>query len=314
MYYDYLPLWIRYFENLGADIIISSKTNKEIINDGVKYAVDEACLPVKLFFGHVAQLRGQCDYIFLPRLMSVKEGEHHCPQFGGLPELIRYSIKDLPPLIDKEINCNKNDLIVSAYEIGWVLTHNKRKLKRAFEKASMEYMMEIAEKQIRNQRKGWQNGLKTGDNKKILVLGHAYNLYDEFVNMDLLKKLKKWKVDCMLPETVSDYYISKYTQEDMICWTQYKTLAGSAKYLLKQRAVQGVIYISSFGCGLDSVIINTIERVARTEGIPFLLLTIDEHTADAGINTRVEAFVDMINWRESNEGIVSTYGECLHSF
>ncbi|MEG3070548.1 MAG: hypothetical protein RQM92_06655 [Candidatus Syntrophopropionicum ammoniitolerans] len=42
-----------------------------------------------------------------------------------------------------------------------------------------------------------------------------------------------------------------------------------------------------------------IERYAHSSGIPFLSLTLDEHTGEAGIMTRLEAFLDMVQWRKA---------------
>ena len=45
------------------------------------------------------------------------------------------------------------------------------------------------------------------------------------------------------------------------------------------------------------MVLSLIEEVVRKAGIPFMTLTVDEHTGEAGMLTRLEAFVDMIRWR-----------------
>jgi predicted nucleotide-binding protein (sugar kinase/HSP70/actin superfamily) len=42
-----------------------------------------------------------------------------------------------------------------------------------------------------------------------------------------------------------------------------------------------------------------IGRYAHSAGKPFLNLTLDEHTGEAGVMTRLEAFWDMVNWRKA---------------
>lgn len=107
-YYKYIEFWKAFFTELGAEIIVSELTNKRILNDGVKVCVDEACLPVKLFFGHVINIMDRVDYILVPRFTSISKGEYVCPEFGGLPDMVRHTIKGLPKLIDTEVNLRKS--------------------------------------------------------------------------------------------------------------------------------------------------------------------------------------------------------------
>jgi len=60
-------------------------------------------------------------------------------------------------------------------------------------------------------------------------------------------------------------------------------------------SISGLIYIAPFGCGLDSMLVSIVQAEAAARKMPFLNLTIDEHTARAGIMTRIEAFIDMIS-------------------
>ena len=86
LYYNYYPFYQRFFTELGAEIIVSPDTNKQILNDGIKYCVDEACLPVKIFHGHVSYLKDKCDVILLPRIIQIRKREYICPKFCGLPD------------------------------------------------------------------------------------------------------------------------------------------------------------------------------------------------------------------------------------
>ena len=65
------------------------------------------------------------------------------------------------------------------------------------------------------------------------------------------------------------------------------------KIILKYNII-GAIEISSFGCGCDAVIKEFVEKIFKQNKIPFLYLMIDEHTGEAGIQTRLEAFMDTI--------------------
>jgi len=59
----------------------------------------------------------------------------------------------------------------------------------------------------------------------------------------------------------------------------------------------GIIELTSFNCGCDSVAGTLFREAARSQRIPLMVLVLDEHTAQAGLDTRLEAFVDSIGGR-----------------
>ena len=75
LYYKYHPFMERFFIELGAEVIVSEDTNKGILNEGVKLCVDEACLPIKVFHGHVESIKDKCDILLIPRIMRIREKE-----------------------------------------------------------------------------------------------------------------------------------------------------------------------------------------------------------------------------------------------
>jgi len=85
---------------LGLEVVLSSPTNKEILKQGLEFCVDDACLPIKIFHGHVADLIGKVDMIYIPRIISIEPKEYICPKFLGLPDMIRNSISNIPHIVD----------------------------------------------------------------------------------------------------------------------------------------------------------------------------------------------------------------------
>jgi predicted nucleotide-binding protein (sugar kinase/HSP70/actin superfamily) len=84
-------------------------------------------------------------------------------------------------------------------------------------------------------------------------------------------------------------------------WTYEDEVVGAGGHYLESGAT-GVIGIMTFGCGPDSVMMDMVQRQAiRLKAIPFMSLTVEEHTAEAGIITRLEAFLDMIHRREKKQ-------------
>lgn len=333
-YYRYYPLWKTFLTELGAEVIVSDCTNKRILDNGVKTCVDEACLPVKIFHGHVLNLRDKVDYLFIPRLTSISKNEYICPKIGGLPDMVRNTIKDLPQIIDTEINMRRSerDLLKAIDEIGAYFSKSRFQIRKAFKRAQkVQYMFEstvregrlpsdIMEYFEREKNDFAFNSVKTGELAKenlvqtdksllnILIIGHPYNLYDSYANMDLVKKLRQNGVNLITVEMQDEGIINRKctTLNKPMFWNFGRLAMGTILHILEKNDVDGIMYLMSFGCGIDSFICDLIEkRVKRLSTIPFMVLTIDEHSGEAGMNTRIEAFIDMIRWRKKDESNVS---------
>ncbi len=318
-YHQFYPLWETFFEGLGVEIVVSDHTTKKILDDGVKSCVDEACLPVKLYYGHVANLIGKVDYLFIPRFTSISKKEYVFPKFGGLPDMIRHNLNGLPEIIDTEINLRKSTkhALKAAMEIGSYFTEDKSLIRQAYA---------IAMESHREHKERLKKGILPMDVKKkiipsrgnnngkmlnIAVIGHVYNLYDSYLNMDMIPKLAANGVNIITIDMLDSSVVDELSQQipKKMFWYFGRKAFGSALHILDRKDIDGVIYVMSFGCGVDSFVCDLVERkIRRSRDIPFIILTIDEHSGEAGMDTRLEAFIDMIGWRKKNEADISASG------
>lgn len=302
LYYDYFPFWKDFLNGIGLEVVESVKTNKDILNSGIAACVDEACLPVKIYHGHVEYLKDKADCLLIPRYYSLQKREYNCPKHLGITNMIENSIENLPPLIRPKIVIREvKDLRKAAKDVGRHFTNDSKRINCAIENG-----LRAQNKFIERQEYDLFN---RSLNKKILVLGHGYNIHDDFINMGLLNKLKENKIDVILPDDIPVEVIEKYSAvlEKRMFWTNGKKIVGSAFYMMEKQIVDGIIYISAFGCGLDSVLLYIVEQRAIKENVPMMVMTFDEQTGEAGFNTRLEAFLDMINWRCSLENNFSSF-------
>lgn len=314
LYYYYYPLWKEFFEGLGCTVVLSDPTNKQILDQGVKQAVDETCLPVKVAFGHVQNLTTKAvDYIFLPRLVSVARREYICPKFLGLPDMIRQNLPDLPPLLDPTINfADQKKNVEKAYkQMAKTICNNPMQIWRAYHrgnKALAQYQSLILSGCLPDEALAKMYHHKSASpvsNGKLIiaVVGHPYNLYDHYINMNLFKRLKKMGVQLLTPDRLSEQQIRHQTDQlpKKLFWTLGQRMIGAAFHFCAQR-VDGIIHISAFACGLDSMTGEIIERhVKNNSEIPILNLILDEHTGEAGVVTRIEAFIDMVQRKKSQQ-------------
>lgn len=286
LYYKYYPFFETFFTELGAEIITSPDTNKEILDIGVKHSVDEACLPVKVFHGHVASIKDKCDIIFIPRIMQLDTREFICPKFCGLPEMVLNSISDMPKAIIYPIYAStEKELKKWVKTTGKLFTKNLTTIEKAYRSAI-------------DAQKNYKCGIRdNGYNLNVALVGHPYNIYDNFTNMNVVKKLNKLGIGVITEENI-DSCIIKNQVKDLFkrpFWTFAKNSYGFSTYLAENRKIDGLVYMSSFACGIDSVVIELIKD--RLGSFPVLILKIDEHTGEAGFDTRLEAFADMLERR-----------------
>ncbi|KPU46049.1 2-hydroxyglutaryl-CoA dehydratase, D-component [Oxobacter pfennigii] len=316
LYYSFYLLWKTFFEDLGAEVVISGGTNKSILNYGVKTCVDEACLPVKIFHGHVMELRNKVDCIFIPRIVSISKNEYICPKFCGLPEMIKNSVPNLPVIIDTTIDIRRTTGTIesSLMSAARLITKDRARVMRAYYNALLRHR--VFEENLKStgdfERSLDKLNIKTKDNRrKIGILGHPYNIYDDFANMGIRNKLIFQGFMPITPEMVNEDKInlnaSKMPKRHF--WTFGRKILGTGLTFLEEKNVDGIIYLSSFGCGIDSLMEDYIERYIRRErSIPYMKITLDEHSGEAGVDTRLEAFMDMVKWREDYESNISPYG------
>ncbi len=322
-YYYYFPFWKTFFESLGQEVVLSGPTNKKILKDGIKTTVDDACLPVKVFHGHVVELCKKTDVIFIPRIVSIEPGKYICPKFLGLPDMVKNNINGLPLIIDSELNLykSKQNIFKHIFEIGQFFQKSKLQTFLAYCKARKKHKKYV--EKIKKfgmissvlERKD-QNDIEKCDiekskYKKIMLLGHPYNIFDHYINMNLIKKLQKNKIELITFEMVQENDIIKGSKKlnKQLFWTLGENILGSAYYYLDNKMVDGVIHVAAFGCGPDSLVGELLEkRIAKEYKLPFLYINLDEQSGAAGFNTRLEAFLDILEGRNNFEGNISSHG------
>jgi len=181
------------------------------------------------------------------------------------------------------------------------------------EKAQKDYQANLKNGMLPEDLIDHKNSLPSREGK-IVLLGHTYLLSDSYINMNIAKKVNDLNYSVITPDMVNEekkrHYLSTIPKPSF--WTISNEIIGTTLYHLKERKpeVRGFIHLVSFECGPDSLVGELIERLLKREkeSLPYLRLEIDEHTGEAGLVTRLEAFVDMMEWRYKNiESHVSSF-------
>lgn len=284
LYYYYGEIWEEFFRRLGAEPVVSPPTTRDMVEAGG--GVDEVCLPVKVFFGHARALADRADFVFMPRLVSAAAGQYSCPKMIGLPDVMASVFPGGPPLIAPTVNLRngRRGLYAAVAGVGAALGR------------SALYSLYAWQRTWAGRRRE-EPGTAAGGGPRVALVGHPYILGDRQVSMDITGKLAALGVDAIPADRVGARAAARAAARlpKNIFWQYCRHLAGAALALLDgERPPDGMIFLTSFACGPDSLIGELLGREAGRRGVPFLLLTLDEHTAEAGFVTRLEAFTDML--------------------
>jgi predicted nucleotide-binding protein (sugar kinase/HSP70/actin superfamily) len=316
---QYYPLWKTYFEELGAEVVVSPPTNRDILAAGGKMVADVTCLPAKVYAGHVAWLRDneQVDAVFVPAIRSVQRGALHCSKFQALPDLMHAVVPDCPRLLEIGIDAHRYKISEEeAYRrLGKQFTRSSAKVRSAWKLACKQdegYQASLVQEKLtypealaRLYPGEWSlaepstsstNKSFSGALLNIALVGHPYCLYDDYINHDLFTSLHHLGVHIQTSEMVSEAQartgIELTTGQKR--WFYENWMSGAAGHYLQDASTAGIITVLAFTCGPDSAMVETITRRAHALERPMMSLVLDEHGSAAGMITRLEAFVDML--------------------
>lgn len=286
-------LWKSFFENLGYQSVVSGKSDRQILDEGIQLAIDETCLPFKVYLGHVKELIGKCDAVFVPRMGGFESKERMCTRYQSLPDLVENIFKGTQLQI-LTVSYDWYDHIKEEkvyMELGLCLGKTKKEVKKAYNLAKKEQ-----ESWFKSQEKK-QGKILEGTKTKILLAGHPYVLHDGYMGGEIAEILKRMGHEVLYTDYVNrenalkrSYHFSK-----VMPWIINREMTG-AIMLLKDK-VDGIVLISAYPCGPDALVNDMLIR--KINGIPVLQLTLDAQEGTAGVETRIESFIDIIQYQKA---------------
>lgn len=283
-YYYYGEIWKNFFDYLNIPYIVSPNTNKNIMLKGTNIANDEMCLALKTYLGHVSYLKDKCDYILIPRIDNEKIDNQTCTNFLSAYDIVKnvVDVKILNYNIDLE---NNETLKKGLIKIGRKLNKNKRQSVKAYNYAIKKYN-DTRKKQIKENEKKLKSK-KT----KILIVSHPYNTYDDLIGKDIINYLEKNDIAVIFSDKFDSKITSRLSKElsKDLYFKYSKDNIGSIVYTKDK--IDGIIFISAFPCGPDSL---ANELVMRKIKIPYINLIIDDNSSFTGTETRLESFIDVL--------------------
>jgi predicted nucleotide-binding protein (sugar kinase/HSP70/actin superfamily) len=276
---------------------LSGKTNKHITEQACELSYTDSCFPIKLLHGHAASLE-DADYILYPSAirLGLKDGDENqkysCPLVQASPYIIGEALnmekKLLIPTLDFSMGDDDvvKNLTDAAAKMGFSRTKGKKaalagiRSLREFEAALAEAGKRILDDIHKNKRTG------------VVILARAYMSQDAGANLGIAKELADLGVVPIPMDFLDLKSVNPKDYSDRPYWHYESKHISAASIIANDPQLYGLI-LTNFGCGPNSFIIKLASDIMG--GKPMGQLEIDEHAAEAGLITRLEAFVDTIN-------------------
>jgi predicted CoA-substrate-specific enzyme activase len=308
VFYQQFPFWRTFFEELGFNIMLSRESDKSLVTQSIESITTETCLPVELMHGHVIDLieRG-ADYIFMPFIVNAKfrEGNKtfncNCPWIQTYPFMVKAALRgkiDESRLLIPTLHFRFFERALVREMTSFFSTKfgiDKEEIKKAIYKADDAQVS--FERQLIQAGKDYLSKIP-GKCRPVVLLGRPYNSTDVHLNLGLVEKLIAQNV---MPIPVDMLDLTPYNifaNYRNMYWPNGQKIIAAAQHVAKTEGLYAV-YLSNFRCGPDSFIWHYVTE--ELKGKPFLHLEVDEHSADAGMVTRIEAFLDSLKGSEQNE-------------
>ena len=125
----------------------------------------------------------------------------------------------------------------------------------------------------------------------MVVSGRPYNLYDDRLNLRLSQNLAKLGIMALPMDFI---HLDKVDLSDFpdMYWGLGARILRAAKLIREHENYFG-LHLTNFSCGADSFIEHFYKYIMADK--PYLILELDEHSAVAGVMTRLEAYRNVID-------------------
>ncbi|MDD5676183.1 MAG: acyl-CoA dehydratase activase-related protein, partial [Chitinivibrionales bacterium] len=293
------PLFSHFFSELGATVVLSDNVDPE----GIKHKRTTLCYPGEISHGcYYNLIKKNVDYIFLPKIIELyvenaqsrkREHQSTCLLLQSEPYCLKSAFKNvaaparlLSPTID--------------FAQGWdaqkeVFTGIAAAIGKSGDRAETAYGEAVSRqrdffKKLKEIGAGVLEELAKNPARSAVVLfGRPYNAFAKEANLGIPAKFASRGVT-VIPWDFLPLEGEACTVD--MCWALGQNLMKAAAYVEKHPQLFGA-FITNFSCGPDSFLVGYFRDIMKTK--PSLTLELDSHTADAGVNTRIEAFLDIVD-------------------
>ncbi|MBA2880701.1 putative CoA-substrate-specific enzyme activase [Desulfosalsimonas propionicica] len=297
----FYPLYSTFFASIGFVPVLASEASE----DGCDLRNAAFCYPAELahgFFHRLITDENPPDYLFLPHVKSihVPNGDPNsqlCPFVQSEPYYLKTTFRK--PLADLE---NRGTRVLTPFiEMGkgmdaarapLVETAMSMGVDRATARAAFEKALSRQQACFDEMRQIGKHALeqieKDPEKIGVVIFARPYNGFVEEAHMGIPHKLASRGV-VVIP--LDFLPIEAQEAKEHMYWGMGQMILKAARFVKNHPQLFGT-YITNFSCGPDSFVVGYFRDIMGRK--PSLTLELDSHTADAGIETRIEAFLDIV--------------------
>ena len=296
--FELFPLYVSLINELGYNAVLSEPSMMSNVKTSAPI-----CYPCELVHGAVNRLlKCGVDFIFLPHVIDLgsSPGSRHgyvCPSTAVIPDLVRAGFDNVSEKILSPHIGFSEDLIETTLKevtaLAEILGLAEDEARLAGERA-MNRHFEFLEKYHSEGKKELE---RIKGEPAVILAGRPYTTCAKEVNLALPRKIISRGFH-VIPADIFSTEAGEGTGRNVWHYTQQIAEA------LRRAKADPDLYIcllSCFSCGPDASMYHYFRQ--ELAGRTFCYLEIDSHTAHAGFETRVGAFLDIVEKRRKTDRI-----------
>ena len=296
---SYCPLFSTFFAELGCEVVLPDRVDPR----GVDQQASAFCFPGELAHGFMADLLSKkTDFLFLPHMRTLpadapNDNAFACVLVQSEPYYLRSCFSEiegrgkglLSPVLDfrEGLAAAEPTFASMARQIG----RSRAEGRRAFAVA-LEAQKLFEEDLQREGARALEALAKDAEGFGVVLFGRPYNAFADEANKGIPAKFASRGVR-IIPFDMLPFEDQELSPEHHMYWALGRNILKAARYVAG-RSDLFPVYITNFSCGPDSFLVGYFREIMGRK--PSLTLELDSHTADAGIETRIEAFLDIVTY------------------
>jgi len=152
---------------------------------------------------------------------------------------------------------------------------------------------------------------KSLDPLRIAIIGEIYVVFEPALNVDVHRRLNDLGVICETPASLRRFIDIGYKLNPFLklhrevsvkiaepylgyrCGGEAQESIGDTIYY-KRKGWDGMVHLYPFTCMPEIISRSILPQISKEYDMPVLSLVVDEQTGEAGFQTRLEAFIDLL--------------------
>ena len=293
----FFPLFNRFFQELGYRVVVPTGVDPA----GIDRRNAPFCFPVELSHGFMADLMAkEPDVLFLPHIRNIRVADDAtvscvCPFVQGEPYYLRSTFPEaqqrpvLTPIFDFSQGFEANQGVFT--ELARQLGVDPRRAEGALRAAIAD--QDACRAELKEMGRQALAELESDPTLTGVVLfGRPYNSFVREANKGIPAKFASRGIR-IIPLDMLPYEDEPLAGDMNMYWAMGRMIMKASRFVKNHPQLFGT-YVTNFSCGPDSFLITYFRDMMESK--PSLTLELDSHTADAGLETRIEAFLDIVRY------------------